>query len=470
MLFHTVEFFWFMAAVVLLVLALPRAATLWVLLLASYVFYGWSGPWFLALLLASSITDWAITNAFASRPKFWKAGIALSALVNFSLLAFFKYSNFAFANVNSALIAAGLPGSLPLLHIILPVGISFYTFQSFAYTVDVLTGRIEPCRSLPRYLLFVAWFPQLVAGPIMRAGVLIPQLVNVEERLRGMASRVPMAAALFAEGWIRKKCADLVSPASDAFFSNPAAATSAGALWGILAFGLQIYADFSGYTRMAQGASWLFGIRLMENFNLPYAAASVREFWRRWHISLSTWFRDYLYIPLGGNRRAPARNYFNLAFTMLVCGLWHGANWTFLLWGAMHGALLIAERVFGRAGAWIPRPLGHVLTLAFVFLAWVPFRAPDLAATWASYAALAHGGWEAPSVAFVVGALALVAVDVYFRLASRRHFDATCDDTIALRAVGEWQAAGLVASCALLWSAAYILGQDRVAAFIYFQF
>jgi len=469
-LFHTVEFFWFLLAVLLLVLLLPRVLTMWILLAASYIFYGWSGPWFVLVLLASSTVDFMLARSFAAKPQYRKLGIVVSAIVNFSLLGFFKYSGFAFDNINWALASAGMSSELPILHIILPVGISFYTFQSFAYIVDVLTGRIPPERSFPRFLLFVGWFPQLVAGPINRAGALMPQIERVEWRIAGMASRVPMAAALFAEGWIRKACADLVSPTSDVFFNNPAGATSAGALWGILAFGLQIYGDFSGYTKMAQGASWLFGVRLMENFNIPYAAASVRDFWRRWHISLSTWFRDYLYIPLGGNRRAPARNYFNLIFTMLVCGMWHGANWTFLLWGALHGALLIVERVFDRAGAFIPRRLGHAMTLAFVFLAWVPFRAPDLAATGASYAALGHGGWEWPALGFVIGALSLVAVDVYYKLASRRDYDDTCDDTRALKAVGPWKAAALAACCGLLWSAGHVLGQNKVASFIYFQF
>ena len=470
MLFHTVEFFWLMVAVLLLVLTLPRAATLWILLVASYVFYGWSGPSFVLLLLATSITDYTLARVFASRRGLWKAGIALSAAVNFSLLGFFKYSNFAFSNLNSAFATAGIPANLPVLHIILPVGISFYTFQSFAYTVDVLTGRIPPCRSFPRFALFVSWFPQLVAGPIMRAGDLVPQVERIEHRVRGMATRVPGAAALFAEGWLRKACADLVTQTSDVFFANPGAATSAGAFFGIVAFGLQIYGDFSGYTKMAQGASWLFGIRLMENFNLPYASSSVREFWRRWHISLSTWVRDYLYVPLGGNRRGPLRNYFNLAFTLLVCGMWHGANWTFLLWGALHGTVLIAERIFGRIGAWIPKPAAHLLTLIFVFLAWVPFRAPDIATTWEAYAALGNGGWNWPPLGFVIGALGLVAVDAYFRRAGRRDYAETCEEARAARTYGEWKAAGLVAACGLMWSVGHILGQNKVASFIYFQF
>ncbi|MGE5616470.1 MAG: MBOAT family O-acyltransferase [Bacillota bacterium] len=470
MLFHTVQFFWFMLAVVTLVLILPRAATMPLLLAASYVFYGWSGLFFLLLLICSSTTDYALARIFAARRGRWKAGIVVSAIVNFSLLGFFKYANFALSNANEVLSAWGMNPKLPMLEIVLPVGISFYTFQSFAYTVDVLTGRIPPCRSYPRFLLFVSWFPQLVAGPINRAGALLPEIEKIPQRLDRMAQRVPAAAALFAEGWIRKACADLASPVSDAFFRDPSSATSATAIFGIVAFAVQIYGDFSGYTKMAQGASWLFGVRVVENFNLPYAASSVRDFWRRWHISLSSWFRDYLYIPLGGNRKGPARTYFNLAFTMLVCGFWHGANWTFLAWGAAHGTLLILERLFESPGRRVPRPLAHILTLAFVFLAWGLFRAPDLHTAGQAYAALLHGGWSLPPLQLVAATLALIAADAYFRFHSRREYAELSADQPVTSTRFEWRSAGLVAVCALLWTTAHFLGQNKVTAFIYFQF
>ena len=471
MLFHTVEFFWFMLFFVVLVLAMPRSFTLLLLLFGSYLFYGWSGPLFFTLLLMfSSITDYSLARYFGPRPELWKKGILVSALVNFSILGYFKYSNFVFSNLNPAFAALGLPAQLPMLDIALPVGISFYTFQSFAYTVDVLTGRIPACRSLPRFLLFVTWFPQLVAGPILRAGDLLPQIDNIESKLSGMARRVPAAATLFAEGWLRKAFADLVSPTSDVFFRDPTGATGAGALFGIIAFGLQIYGDFSGYTKMAQGASWLFGVRLMENFNLPYVATSVRDFWRRWHLSLSTWFRDYLYVPLGGNRGGAARTYFNLALTMLVCGMWHGANWTFLLWGALHGALMIIERILTGRSAGLPIVISRPLTLAFVFLAWVPFRAPDIATTWKAYAALGNGGWEWPALGFVLGLLGLIAIDRYYHSSGRDSYATVADEGLAARTYGEWRAAMMVAACALVWSAAHVLGQNKVASFIYFQF
>lgn len=471
MLFHTVEFFWFLSIVVVLCLAVPRALVMWVLLIASYVFYGMSGPPFVLLLIATSLTDYTLARVFeGGRRGGRRFGITVSAIVNFSVLGFFKYSNFAFSNLNPALAALGIPSHLPVLDILLPVGVSFYTFQSFAYTVDVLMGRVPACRSLPRFLLYVGWFPQLVAGPIMRASELLPQIQTVEHRMKDMAARVPAAAALFAEGWLRKAFADLVSPTSDAFYAHIATETTAGAIYGILAFGLQIYGDFSGYTRMAQGASWLFGIRLMENFDLPYVSRSVREFWRRWHISLSTWFRDYLYIPLGGNRLGPARTYFNLIVTMLLCGLWHGANWTFLLWGAMHAAVLVGERVFSGWGERIPAWLAHALTVVFVFLAWVPFRAPDIRHAMDAYAALGHGGFEWPALSLVLGTLGIVVVDAYTYLVSRPVFRALPGDGSPAHPFGEWKAATLVATCALVWSAAHILGQTKASGFIYFQF
>jgi D-alanyl-lipoteichoic acid acyltransferase DltB (MBOAT superfamily) len=471
MLFHTVEFFWFFIVLLLLTFTLPRWALLSALLGASYVFYGFSGPGFVLLLIATSVADYVLARIFENRDaRMRRIGIVLSALGNFSVLGYFKYSNFLFANANAGLGLVGIHGSLPVLALILPVGVSFYTFQSFAYTVDVLTGRIPACRSLPRFLLFVSWFPQLVAGPIMRAADLLPEVGRIEERLAGMAARVPAAAALFAEGWLRKAFADLASPSSDAFFANPGAATTAGAVYGILAFGLQIYGDFSGYTRMAQGASWIFGVRLMENFNLPYVSRSVREFWRRWHISLSTWFRDYVYIPLGGNRHGPVRTYFNLVFTMVLCGFWHGANWTFLLWGALHAAVLVGERLFERAGDWIPPFAARLLTVIFVFLAWVPFRAPDVASTWKAYGALGHGGWSLPALGLALAAAGIVLTDLYTAFVSRRMQEQLGSPAPAARRVGDWHAAGLVAACGLVWAATYVLGQNRVASFIYFQF
>ncbi len=468
MLFHTKDFLWFMALLLPLILLLPRFAVMGVLLGVSYVFYGFSSIAFIFLLLATSTIDYNIARYFESRPQERAIGITLSAVVNFSILGVFKYSNFFFSNINSAFTSFGLQDQLPLIEVMLPVGISFYTFQSFAYIVDVLMGRIQACKSYPRYLLYVAWFPQLVAGPIMRAKELMPQIENIENNISGMANRIPAAVTLFAEGWLRKCCADLLSQSSDVFFNNPTAATSGEAVIGIIAFGLQIYGDFSGYTKMAQGISWLFGVKLMENFNLPYAAIGIRDFWRRWHISLSTWFRDYLYIPLGGDRLGSSRTFFNIFLTMLLCGFWHGANWTFILWGMIHGGLLIAERMSGKFLQRIPKMVATILTLVLVFLAWVPFRAPDLSSMVECYAALANGGWERPALGFMLGLIGLIAMDTYYKLVGRDDYNALEDHEIEI--YNDWKPSVMVSCCALAWFFAYTLNQNETSAFIYFQF
>jgi D-alanyl-lipoteichoic acid acyltransferase DltB (MBOAT superfamily) len=278
--------------------------------------------------------------------------------------------------------------------------------------MDVLYGRILPCRNFIHYALYVSWFPQLVAGPIERPDRLLPQIAAIDDRKPGFALRLPHATALFAEGWTRKMAADVLSKSADVFFNAPAGASTADAVFGIVAFGLQIYGDFSGYSRMAQGLSHVFGVDLMENFDRPYAARGFREFWRRWHISLSTWFRDYVYFPLGGNRRGAARERANILATMLLSGLWHGAGWTFIFWGAMHGALMLLESAtagfWRRAPAWVTRPL----VWAAVFLAWVPFRAPDLTSTLACYRALAHGGGGPPALTLIFGAVVIIVADV----------------------------------------------------------
>ena len=292
----------------------------------------------MVLLLLLTLSDYAI-GLLAGRFRARWHGVLVSFVVNFGALAYFKYANFGLDNAGAALDFLGLHVEMPRVDVVLPIGISFHIFQSFAYVMDVLYGRIAPCRSFIHYALYVSWFPQLVAGPIERPGHLLPQLAAIGEGKAGFTSRLPHAAALFAEGWIRKLAADVLSTTADAFFDAPAGASTSDAVLGIVAFGLQIYGDFSGYTRMAQGASHALGVDLVENFDRPYAARSFREFWRRWHISLSTWFRDYVYIPLGGNRKGPVRERANIVATMLLSGLWHGAGWTFLLWGAMHAAL-----------------------------------------------------------------------------------------------------------------------------------
>jgi alginate O-acetyltransferase complex protein AlgI len=465
-LFHTVDFAVFFGAVILLYGLLRGPWLLMALTAASYFFYGYIQPRYAVLLLLLTLSDYLIgllAHRFRAR---WHA-VLLSFVVNFGTLAYFKYANFGLENAGAALGWLGLRLDLPRVHAVLPIGISFHVFQSFAYVMDVLDRRVAPCRSFLRYALYVSWFPQLVAGPIERPGHLIPQLAAVGEGRAGFSARLPHAAALFAEGWIRKLAADVLAATADAFFDAPAGASTSDAVLGIVAFGLQIYGDFSGYTRMAQGASHALGVDLVENFDRPYAARSFREFWRRWHISLSTWFRDYVYIPLGGSRRGAARERANVAATMLLSALWHGAGWTFLLWGAAHAGLMLLES-FTR-GFWrrAPAALARPLVWAGVFLAWVPFRAGDLGSVVDCYRALGHGGWTPPSLGFLFGGAVLVLVD-FLRVPLAAPAPHPPVGWRAWARVGRgalWAAAGVaVASIThVFWGAAE-------KAFIYFRF
>jgi alginate O-acetyltransferase complex protein AlgI len=464
-LFHTLDFAAFFGVVVLLYGLLGGRWLLLALTGASYFFYGYFQPFYAVLLFLLTLCDYVI-GLLAGRFKVLWHGVLVSFVVNFGTLAYFKYANFGLENARAALELLGLRVEVPRVDVVLPIGISFHVFQSFAYVMEVLYGRIAPCRSFLLYALYVSWFPQLVAGPIERPAHLIPQLAAVGETRSAFASRLPHAAALFAEGWIRKLAADVLSPTADAFFDAPAGASTADAVFGIVAFGLQIYGDFSGYSRMAQGASHALGVELMENFDRPYAARSFRDFWRRWHISLSTWFRDYVYVPLGGNRRGQVQERANIVVTMLLSALWHGAAWTFLLWGAMHAALMVLESVTGGFWRRAPLALARPLVWVAVFLAWVPFRAPDFGSVLACYRALGQGGWAPPSLGFLFGAVVLVVVDlVRVPLAAPTHPPTVVGRAWASARGALWASAGVVVALVthLLWGAAE-------KAFIYFRF
>jgi D-alanyl-lipoteichoic acid acyltransferase DltB (MBOAT superfamily) len=465
-LFHTVDFAAFFGAVILLYGLLRGPWLRAALTAASYFFYGYIQPYYVVLLFALTLSDYAIGLVAGRFRRRWHA-VLVSFVVNFGALAYFKYANFGLDNARAALDFLGFHVEMPRVTAVLPIGISFHIFQSFAYVMDVLYGRIAPCRNFIHYALYVSWFPQLVAGPIERPGRLLPQLAAIEERKGGFTSRLPHAAALFAEGWIRKMAADVLSTSADAFFDAPAAASSSDAVFGIAAFGLQIYGDFSGYSRMAQGVSHAFGVDLMENFDRPYAARSFREFWRRWHISLSTWFRDYVYFPLGGNRKGAVRERANILATMMLSGLWHGAGWNFLLWGAMHGAFMLLESV--TRGFWrgAPAALTRPLVWLAVFLAWVPFRAADFDTVLACYRALGHGGWAPPTLGLLFGAALVVLADlVRVPLTAPAPSGAGGGRWAAWLGRGTlWPAAGVVVAflTQLLWGAAE-------KAFIYFRF
>ena len=365
----------------------------WFLLAASYLFYAsWSLPC-LGLILFTSLVDYFIGLRLARLDD--AAGrkrlLVLSLVLNLGVLGFFKYTNFLIDNAAAGLSLLGFKGVLPHFDILLPAGISFFTFQSMSYTIDVYRRHIQPCQSWRDFLLFVAFFPQLVAGPIVRAADFLPQLLR---RVRGTAADVESGLALFALGAVKKAVlSDQLAPHVEMIFATPGQFDAVTLLQGAVGYALQIYCDFSGYSDMAIGCARMMGYRFLDNFQMPYSAANITEFWRRWHISLSTWLRDYLYIPLGGNRLGTGRTYVNLLLTMVLGGLWHGASWNFVIWGALHGAALALHKLWlSRMGPAVGRLRGvsklgwelfsRALTLAVVLLGWCFFRAQTFGGAW----------------------------------------------------------------------------------------
>lgn len=361
-------------------------------LTASCVFYGWWDWRFLGLFAISTTTDfWAARRIAATdNEPARRRWLLLSLTVNLGILGFFKYFNFFIDSAATFLSTLGMQSNLPVLQIVLPVGISFYTFQSLSYSIDVYRRRFAPVRDPVSYYAFVSFFPQLVAGPIERASHLLPQFLAPRQFDAGLA-RVGLRMILW--GLFKKiVVADNLSKPVELVFSDPSAMSS-GTLWiGAFFFAMQIYCDFSAYSDIAWGLAKLFGFDVMKNFRTPYFARSLHEFWQRWHISLSTWFRDYVFFLLGGSRVPPQRWMLNVMITFAVSGLWHGANWTFVCWGLIHGLCYLADVAWlGRLDVWmhsaaskLPRVVYHCarhsLTLTVVLVAWVFFRAGSLPA------------------------------------------------------------------------------------------
>ncbi len=374
MLFNTVQFFLFLAVAIALFYTVPRAARKYVLLAASYFFYGSWNPKFIALLLTLTAIDytagiWIERSSGARR----KLALILSLSANLGFLGVFKYFNFLVSNVSLIFGRQATP-----FDIVLPLGISFHTFQSMSYVVDVYRGEQAAIRNPTDYALFICFFPQLVAGPIVRARDFFRDLLDWHAPTSGDVQR---GFLLLAAGLTKKMAfADQFAQVADGYFKNVAGNPGLLAAWsGVFAFALQIYFDFSGYTDMAIGMAKLLGFHFPANFRRPYLAAGITDFWRRWHISLSTWLRDYLYIPLGGNRHGTLMTYRNLMLTMLLGGLWHGASWNFVIWGGYHGALLSVERMLGiKQSRWWAYPFRAILTFLLVCISWVFFRAATL--------------------------------------------------------------------------------------------
>lgn len=388
MIFSTVTFFVFFAVVLPITLALreSRSSQLFLLVASFYFYMSWNA-YFILLLLTSILLDYvvAVRISASETEKHKRRWLLLSLVGNLGLLGFFKYANLVIDTVNSILPS---DANLSYVDIILPVGISFYTFQTLSYTIDVYRGRIGLEKNFVKLALFVSFFPQLVAGPIVRASEFLPQLY---QQLPLNLDRMKEGANRFLIGLVKKLLiADALSPYVDQVYGNPLA-YSAATLWlATVAFGIQIYCDFSGYSDMAIGTAKCLGYELPENFNMPYLARNVREFWKRWHITLSTWLRDYLYLPLGGSRCGRLVNMRNLAVTMLLGGLWHGASWKFVIWGGLHGFYLMIYRfwsAFKKQRKWeangffklVLTFLSTALTFLCVTLSWVYFRASDAA-------------------------------------------------------------------------------------------
>ena len=347
-----------------------------ILTVSGYVFYGYWDWRFCFLLLFSSLVSFVagIMIDRSPSPGVRRAWMVGSVSTDLALLGFFKYYNFAAGNL--ARLAPGL--APPLLHIVLPIGISFYTFHTISYILDVAAGRIRATRNAFEYLAYVSLFSQLVAGPIIRFREIEEDL----ERIDGPPREDHMARGIgfFVAGLVKKAIiADSIASWIDPMLAVPQSLSAAGAWLAALGYAFQLYYDFSGYSDMAVGLGLMFGLRIPQNFDSPYRATGIADFWRRWHISLSRWLRDYLYIPLGGNRKGEARTYVNLIVTMLLGGLWHGANWTFVVWGAYHGTLLALGRVAGPAFAAVPEVLKRAGTFLLVLFGWVIFRSTDFA-------------------------------------------------------------------------------------------
>jgi len=471
MLFDSPVYIVFLALVTLLFWRLQFRAQNYFLLGASYFFYGWWDWRFVLLLAFSSVVDFYVARAIEraqSLPRRRKALLIFSVALNFAILGFFKYSNFfvdSFLQLAPALGLHDLPRVF--VQIILPPAISFYTFQEVAYIVDVYHGKLRPAKSLVDYALFVSLFPHLIAGPIQRPLHLLPQVQwprtwNADKAFDGL---LLILEGLFRKVVIADNCA-LVANA--AFGGRFGPANTMVVLLGTLAFAFQIYGDFSGYSSIARGSAQLLGFHFMVNFRQPYLAQSLQDFWRRWHISLSSWLRDYLYIPLGGNRRGRLRTYVNLLLTMLLGGLWHGANWTFVIWGGLHGFGLAGERLLSGkrdiadspSSTW--RFARRIAVFVFVCLSWVFFRSHTVAGAFAQLRALFTWHWQ-PVYGVATEFLAIFVtlmlfVDVCLERAKTEYL-------FELRSYRYRIAVG-VALCVLTT----LLGANQANAFIYFRF
>ena len=400
MLFNTPEFIIFFILILsIIVIVKMRLFQHLFLLGASYFFFYFSSNYLVTLLIFSTLLDFYVGKAiFETSDKKKKKLLLISSLAgNLGLLGFFKYADFGIVQINQFTNTLGI-SEIPALGLILPIGISFYTFQTISYTVDIYRGKLEPSKTIAEFALFVSFFPQLVAGPILRANEFLPQLrekisdKGISTRLRTITIHdvaLRTGITIMAMGFFKKMfLADNISPMVNEIFSVPYGLESFSVILGAIAFGVQIYCDFSGYSDIAIGAAMILGFHIPINFNKPYFATSPVDFWRRWHISLSSWLRDYLYIPLGGNKKGNSRTYVNLITVMFLGGLWHGASWNFVVWGLMHGIYLAIQKIFTNKFPKLKNSnliqkkyikiFSIIVTQYFIFMTWLAFRVQDL--------------------------------------------------------------------------------------------
>lgn len=477
MVFSSLTFLFLFLPVVLFLLSLcrkiPYQNTL--LFLSSLLFYAWGGVSYTLILLGSIVVNFLAGNAIQNHPHHRKLWFTLAVILNLSSLIFFKYANFLVDNVNVLTSIFGI-SSIFLKRILLPIGISFYTFQGISYLTDVYRGQVKAQTNFVRLGTYIALFPQLIAGPIIRYHEIEPQLSQRDFSWENLYQGIQR----FCLGLARKILIanQLALIADDIFARAPGTITSATAWLGALVYALQIYYDFAGYSDMAIGLGRMFGFRFPENFNFPYLATSIRDFWRRWHITLSAWFKDYLYIPLGGNRKGKGRTYLNLYIVFFLTGLWHGASWTFVVWGLMHGTLMVVERLgFDRLLEKSYQPLRHLYTLLMVVVAWVFFRADslDYAVTFVGRMFSFQGGGLSPFMAYyrqplywVVGIIALLGATPLFDWLNRQWKTAVCNGNRCMSHLRYWSV--MIGMVAVLFISCCFLVTGGYNPFIYFRF
>ncbi len=484
MTFNSWEFLLFYPIVALLYFVLPKRAKWVMLLIASYFFYVLYQAELVFLILGTTLISWLSSHA-VTRTKstaLRRLALTLTLIVSLGTLFFFKYFNFISDTATGLINLFGGEASPVMLDLVLPVGISFYTFQTLSYAIDVYRGDVEPEKNFFFYALFISFFPQLVAGPIERPGNLIPQL---KEPKPWSSDDAIKGAKHMMLGFFKKVCvADFISVAVNSVYNSPEDSSALAVIIATVLFSLQIYCDFSGYTDIAIGCARIMGIRLMKNFDHPYMATTIKEFWSRWHISLSTWFKDYLYIPLGGNRVSRARHLLNLFIVFLVSGLWHGASLTFVLWGAVHGIYQVVGTLTAAPRRALIEKLGfseksggvliirRILTFILVGIAWIFFRANSIADVGVIFSRLAV--WDVP-LGEVISSLGLDLHSVLYIVISFLvllildrvlTYDGEGDSSHIMTLGGRY--VYIVWGILLSW--VLLLSKDMISTFIYFQF